>query len=171
MNSDRELFSRVLKDSAPAGMWAGKGVIFMTRKLALLLIVILAAGTVAAQQATQPTIKKVPAPYTSAASGQEMYVSYCASCHGTDGKGLGPAAPAMKAPPTDLTLLARTHGGRFPADHFAAILSGKATVAAHGSQEMPVWGNVFWKMSQGHPGEVQQRVVNLSNYVASLQQK
>jgi len=36
---------------------------------------------------------------------------------------------------------------------------------------MPVWGTVFWRMSQGHEGEVQQRVTNLSNYIKSLQVK
>jgi hypothetical protein len=41
---------------------------------------------------------------TNAASGQEMYTNYCAVCHGTDGKGGGPAS-ALKAPadPTTLT--------------------------------------------------------------------
>jgi hypothetical protein len=36
---------------------------------------------------------------------------------------------------------------------------------------MPVWGPVFWRMSQGHPAEVQQRIANLNNYIKSLQAK
>ena len=43
----------------------------------------------------------------------------------------------------------------------ASVLSGKTSLAAHGSQEMPVWGPVFWRMSQGHPVEVQLRIANL----------
>jgi mono/diheme cytochrome c family protein len=136
----------------------------------MLLMLLLAAGA-AAQQAAKPEIKKVPARYTSPASGKGMYEEYCASCHGQDGKGSGPAAPAMKTPPTDLTTLAKSNGGKFPSSRFTGVLTGQATVVAHGSQDMPVWGKVFWTMSGGHPAEVQLRIFNLSTYVQSLQQK
>jgi hypothetical protein len=36
---------------------------------------------------------------------------------------------------------------------------------------MPVWGKVFWRMSGGHEGEVQQRVANLNHYIESIQVK
>ncbi len=119
----------------------------------------------------QTEIKKVPAPYTSPASGREMYVSYCASCHGKDGKGAGPAASALKQAPPDLTILGKQNKGNFPQDHVVAVITGKAELAAHGSKDMPVWGPVFWKISQGHPEEVQQRVTNLANYLKSIQVK
>jgi len=44
---------------------------------------------------------------TTATSGKQMYINYCASCHGVDGRGNGPAAAALKMPPTDLTVLSR----------------------------------------------------------------
>jgi len=50
-------------------------------------------------------------------------------------------------------------------------LRGQASVTAHGNRDMPVWGPVFWKMSQGHPAEFQQRVTNLAHYLESLQAK
>jgi len=53
----------------------------------------------------------------------------------------------------------------------ASVLSGKTSLAAHGSQEMLVWGAVFWRMSQGHPVEVQLRIANLNEYIKSLQVK
>ena len=143
----------------------------MSRKLALILLIVAIAIPLIAQQAATPKVKKVPATYTSPASGQEMYVSYCASCHGKDGKGKGPAAPAMKAPPTDLTLLAKKNNGGFPTDRFASVLTGKQAISAHGSEDMPVWGPIFWKLSQSHPAEVQQRIYNLDKYVQSLQQR
>ena len=142
----------------------------MVRNAAVVLMVLLAAGA-AAQQAGKPKIEKTPAKYTSPASGKEMYQEYCASCHGMDGKGAGPAAPALKTPPTDLTTLARKNGGKFPSSRFGAVLTGKAEVLAHGSAEMPVWGRIFWTMSGRHEGEVQLRVSNLDDYVQSLQQK
>lgn len=119
--------------------------------------------------ADKPSIKKVPVPYTSPASGQEMYVNYCAACHGKDGRGDGPAMPALKSAPTDLTMLTKQHGGKFPSDHVYAVLVGRAELAAHGSQEMPAWGPIFMRLGQGHTAEVQQRATNLTKYIESLQ--
>lgn len=120
---------------------------------------------------TKPEVKHVPAPLTSAASGKEMYKSYCASCHGEIGKGNGPAASALKAVPSDLTQLSRNNSGKFPAERVISILRGQATVTAHGNRDMPVWGPVFWHMSQGHEAEVQQRIANLTHYLETMQQK
>jgi hypothetical protein len=53
----------------------------------------------------------------------------------------------------------------------AATIRGEASTPAHGSKEMPVWGTLFWDLSGGHEGEVQQRVANLSKYIESLQGK
>jgi mono/diheme cytochrome c family protein len=56
----------------------------------------------------------VPITPVSAASGKEMFNSYCASCHGLSAKGDGPAAPAMNRKPADLTMLAKNNGGKYP---------------------------------------------------------
>ncbi len=53
----------------------------------------------------------------------------------------------------------------------ASTIRGEADLPAHGSKEMPVWGSLFWSMSHGHEGEVQQRVANLTEYIESLQAK
>jgi mono/diheme cytochrome c family protein len=131
--------------------------------------------TVAAQENTQAppakVIQHVPVKAVSPASGKDMYMSYCAVCHGTDGKGGGPAASALKVPPTDLTLLSKTNGGKYPALKVTSAIRGETALPAHGSKEMPVWGTLFWSMSSGHQGEVQQRVVNLSRYIESMQAK
>jgi mono/diheme cytochrome c family protein len=132
---------------------------------------LLCLGTAMYAQETNPQVKHAPAQQTSAASGKEMFNSYCASCHGADAKGGGPAAPALSTKPADLTALARKNGGKFPIDRVMSILRGQATVTAHGNRDMPVWGPVFWRMSQGHPAEMQQRVTNLTRYVESLQTK
>ena len=78
--------------------------------VALSLLLALAAAQDSKDQSqgqSGTVIKHVPVKVTSAASGKEMYVSYCAVCHGTDGKGNGPAASALKTPPTDLTMLSK----------------------------------------------------------------
>lgn len=132
-------------------------------------------GTVAAQDQTQDQPKKViqhaPVKPTSPASGKEMYTSYCAVCHGADGKGGGPAASALKTAPTDLTTLSKNNEGKYPALKVTSAIRGESNLPAHGSKEMPVWGSLFWSMSHGHQGEVQQRVANLTEYIESLQAK
>jgi mono/diheme cytochrome c family protein len=129
------------------------------------------AALFAIAQDQKPEIQRVPPPMTSPASGKEMFNSYCASCHGKDAKGNGPAAAALKQPPANLTELAKENGGKFPDLKVIAVLRGEATVAAHGSQEMPVWGPIFGRMSQGRTAEVQQRITNLTDYLKTLQAK
>jgi mono/diheme cytochrome c family protein len=116
-------------------------------------------------------VKHVPITKTSAASGQEMFVNYCAVCHGKDGKGDGPAASSLKTPPADLTTLAQRNGGKFDSAHVATVIRGQGQTPAHGSQDMPVWGPLFSSISQGHASEVQQRVANLVKYIEGLQVK
>jgi mono/diheme cytochrome c family protein len=143
----------------------------LTKTCAILAAVIAVAIITLAQDQPKTKIKHVPIKPTSAASGQEMYKSYCASCHGIDAKGNGPAAEALKVPPTDLTMLAAKNGGKYPALKVAASLRGEETLPAHGTKEMPIWGNLFWSISGGHQAEVQQRIANLNTYLESLQKK
>ena len=121
--------------------------------------------------AQQKEIRHVPVKPVSPASGPEMYKAYCAVCHGMTGKGNGPAAEALKVAPSDLTMLAKKNGGRYPSDHVRSAIQGDLRLAAHGSKEMPVWGELFWRMSQGHSSEVQLRVSNLNQYIESMQAK
>ncbi len=114
-------------------------------------------------------VKHVAMKPTSPASGMEMFKSYCAACHGADAKGNGPAASALKVPPADLTTLAARNGGKYPALKVSAVIRGEETPAAHGSTEMPIWGDLFRSMSGGHEAEVQQRIVNLNKYIETLQ--
>jgi mono/diheme cytochrome c family protein len=132
---------------------------------------IVCAGMAAAQDQPAKVIKHVTVKSTSPVSGKDMYTAYCAVCHGTDGKGGGPAASALKIPPADLTLLSKNNGGKYPSLKVSATIRGESDLPAHGSKDMPVWGALFWSMSGGHEGEVQQRTANLSRYIESLQAK
>lgn len=134
---------------------------------------LVAAGLCLAQQpaAGKPEVKKTPIKQTSAASGKEMFVEYCAPCHGTEGKGNGPAAPAMKTPASDLTQLAKTHAGKYPADFVASTLRFGSGPAAHGSADMPVWGPLFHSLDKHHDSAVQQRISNLVKHIETLQAK
>jgi len=123
-------------------------------------------------QPNKPDIKKVPAQNVNPTSGKEMFNSYCASCHGTDGKGNGPAAGALKTKPADLTQLAKQNGGKFPDSKVQQAIKGDSNMpSAHGSKDMPVWGPTFWMLGQRSEAQEQLRIRNLTMYVASLQQK
>jgi mono/diheme cytochrome c family protein len=113
----------------------------------------------------------IPVNRTDASSGKQMYASYCAPCHGTDGRGHGPAAPALKMQPVDLTGLAKANNGRFPDAHVVAVLQFGADMPAHGSAIMPVWGPILGKMNQSNAQERSLRVANLSAYLRSIQIK
>jgi mono/diheme cytochrome c family protein len=142
--------------------------------ISLALILVAISVFAVAQQTpagSTTTVKHVPITNTPSNSGKEMFKSYCAVCHGADGKGNGPAASAMKSNPTDLTALAQKNGGKYPDAHVASVIRGQATMPSHGNADMPVWGPLFSSISQGHEGQVQQRIANLVDYIGTLQAK
>jgi mono/diheme cytochrome c family protein len=139
--------------------------------LLLTFAIISTAQTKDTADTQKPAIRKVPARPTSASSGKEMFDSYCASCHGKDAKGSGPAAQALKTPPPDLTSLTERNSGKYPAMRVQGIITGQVELPAHGAKEMPVWGPVFSHISQGRQSEIKLRVDNLTDYIKSLQQK
>jgi len=122
-------------------------------------------------EATRSPVKKAPVSYTPPSSGKEMYLAYCASCHGKDGRGDGPAASALKSAPADLTQLTLKNGSKFPEGHVAQTIRGDSNTISHGSKDMPVWGPIFRALGTKSDGVVQLRILNLTNYIASLQEK
>jgi mono/diheme cytochrome c family protein len=72
--------------------------------------------------------------------GEDVYLRYCAACHGEGGQGDGPAAGELRTPPADLTRIAARRGGTFPKGEIARFIDGRFAVAAHGTREMPIWG-------------------------------
>jgi mono/diheme cytochrome c family protein len=129
-------------------------------------IILVIGAAVGAQQ-----IKKVPIQSTSAASGREMFAAYCAVCHGTAGKGDGPVAKALKNRPVDLTTLSRNNGGTFPQVRVMGYITGEETVAAHGTRDMPIWGELFRSLDPNSRELSDLRVHNLAEYVKAIQAK
>ena len=121
-------------------------------------------------EAAKPKIQVVGVTYTNPASGRQMFDTYCASCHGQGGIGNGPAAPALKVLPSNLTQLSAQHGGKFPETHVVLAVVGDTMAPAHGNKDMPVWGSIFH--STGEADVITQlRIRNLTAYVQRLQQK
>jgi mono/diheme cytochrome c family protein len=76
--------------------------------------------------------------------GKKQYMKYCATCHGPTGTGTdGAASRLFTKPPTNLTLLAKNNGGKFPMMEVIGIVKGDQPIAAHGTREMPVWGSAL----------------------------
>lgn len=132
------------------------------------LTVTVAVGMCFADSNGKVTIKVEKTPAT---SGRQMYASYCAQCHGVDGRGQGPVASALKVAPSDLTLLSKNNHGKFPDTHLVAVLQNGAEIQAHGTAEMPIWGPILGRMNQNNPQDRLLRISNLSRYVESLQVK
>lgn len=83
--------------------------------------------------------------------GKGEYDAYCAACHGLSGKGDGPVADQMKARMPDLTTIARSsRNGVFPFDRIYQTIDGRAEIKAHGTQDMPVWGQAFRRQTSGY---------------------
>jgi mono/diheme cytochrome c family protein len=105
-------------------------------------------------------------------SGKQLYVSYCAMCHGTDATGGGPFSTQLKVWPPDLTQLANKNNNTYPVMRVSEMIDGEfGKASAHGSREMPIWGPVFRAMAHGHNDSAQLRISNVVKYLESLQKK
>jgi mono/diheme cytochrome c family protein len=107
-----------------------------------------------------------------AMSGKDLYVRFCASCHGVTGRGDGPVAESFKQEVPDLTLIARRAQGRYPRDRIEKIIDGRYIVAAHGARTMPVWGEDFSRLEIGNPDaerSTRLMIQRLADYVWLLQ--
>ena len=145
----------------------------ISASLTLILALFAALGcfvAYAADEAPGKTIKRVNARPTETLNGVDLFKEYCAVCHGSDAKGSGPAAEALKKRPADLTQLARKNGGAFPELHVMNYIKGQDVVAAHGSRDMPIWGSIFSQMSQNQD-LVQVRTYALLKYIEQMQAK
>jgi mono/diheme cytochrome c family protein len=101
--------------------------------------------------------------------GKELFANNCASCHGEEGRGNGPAANSLKTAPTDLTLISKTHEGKFPREWVSGFIDGSAMLGSHGKREMPVWGQVFTKNSSLGAAGAQAAISALTDYIETIQ--
>jgi mono/diheme cytochrome c family protein len=131
-------------------------------------VFLLSGAAVSAQ--TMPAAGKQYERLIYSVKGPDLYRAHCSPCHGLNGKGGGPVAPALKTKPADLTVLAKNNGGTFPAERIRKFISGDEVLAAHGSREMPIWGPIFHQIEEDQDfGNV--RLQNLIQYLKTIQQK
>jgi mono/diheme cytochrome c family protein len=109
--------------------------------------------------------------------GRHHYLRYCGACHGPEAKGDGLAGSLMRIRPPDLTLLASRHGGEFPLEQVVRTIDGREAPHAHGTPEMPVWGERLGEelgggtKSVGVERRVQGRILSIAEYLRTIQAK
>jgi mono/diheme cytochrome c family protein len=103
--------------------------------------------------------------------GRVTYNRYCRNCHGPQGHGDGPVAELLTVRTADLTQIEAKNGGTFPVEKVAEAIDGRREVAAHGSREMPLWGDALQRPEQGGDQEaaVQEKIRQLVEYLRSIQ--
>ena len=113
--------------------------------------------------------------------GKYEFDTYCALCHGKTGKGDGPFGGLVTKKVPDLTVLSRNNGGVFPFDRTYGIVSGAADLPAHGTREMPIWGDHYAEKATRDLGPFYQqsdvssyvrgKILALIGYISTLQVK
>jgi mono/diheme cytochrome c family protein len=104
--------------------------------------------------------------------GKEMYIQYCSSCHGQDGRGSGAVSAFLKVKVPDLTLLKKKNKGVYPMDQVMFAIDGRRKLRAHGDPVMPVWGeSLSAEVKDPKTGEVAVALKEkaIAEYVATLQ--
>ncbi len=121
---------------------------------------------------TAASVPAVAADYLNI-SGKELYKRFCASCHGAEAHGDGPVAASFNIKVPDLTLIARQHGGIFSPDLIERIVDGRQIIGAHGTREMPVWGEEFTRSEIGYPEAEQAThtiIARIAEFISTIQQ-
>jgi len=132
----------------------------------LVLAVPLVVGNAGTARQTRPT--QTPTIAIDSLAGRDSFDRYCASCHGTTGRGDGPVAAELRTSPADLTALTQRHDGAFPRDRVRDLVTGTDRgLSAHGTREMPVWGPMFHAFESD--ARARERIENLVTYVESFQ--
>jgi mono/diheme cytochrome c family protein len=135
-------------------------------KCVLIAVVTLAVSAGAASAQTK--VEKGPIKPTPATDAKKMFDTYCAVCHGKEGKGDGPASKSLAKVPADLTKIAARNGGTFPETKVRRYIEGADEVAAHGTRDMPMWGDLFKSLNRDTAAL---RVAALADYLKGMQQK
>ena len=113
--------------------------------------------------------------------GKREYNNNCVACHGVMGKGDGPYAGIINTKIPDLTMLQKSNGGVFPFNRVFEALDGRAPGPAHGSRDMPIWGQEYsekaaeyyfdYQRDYSTAGFIRGRILALVSYIYELQEK
>jgi hypothetical protein len=122
--------------------------------------------------------------------GRIEFMSKCAGCHGSDGKGTGPLSSKLQIKPADLTALAKRNNGVISPDAVAERVDGRREVEPHRNSEMPILGcrqgpppgtqskeyepkpiDSLLDMPCDPEEVIQKRILDVVEYLAQIQEK
>lgn len=75
--------------------------------------------------------------------GRIEFMTNCAQCHGTEARGDGVMAQYLTTQPADLTTIQADNEGVFPFEWLYETIEGTRLTGAHGTREMPAWGERY----------------------------
>jgi mono/diheme cytochrome c family protein len=107
-------------------------------------------------------------------NGENLFLYFCAECHGRDAESIGPMAEMMAIEAPQLTTLSKRNGGDFPTETVAMQIDGRMNFGSHG--DMPVFGpyletvqSVPIKLTSGQTMMVTQNLADLITYLKAVQ--
>lgn len=146
----------------------------MSAAITIGFVVTMASATAAL--AEEVAVTEAPLTWQEAAQsdGAELFNELCAACHGVNGKGDGPAAPALSKRVPDLTRLTVQNARIFPTEWVRETIAGKNRPVAHGTVDMPIWGTAFAELRPDlkpyrREGFARQRIYNLMVHIERIQ--
>ena len=140
-------------------------------RLAVLAAAVVTIAVLSSHMAAFALEAQVKPPRQDYHSGAYLYRTFCATCHGEQGRADGPVAPLLITRPPDLTTIAVRQGGEFNRAEAYASIDGRRRLPGHGSPDMPIWGDVL-KITEGHDDAIiKKRIDALVAHVESLQRK
>lgn len=123
-------------------------------------------------------------------AGRAEFLSKCAECHGTDGKGTGPTGRKLRVKPTDLTILAKRNHGVFLSGEIYKKIDGRYGAGPRPQSAMPIWGcrreappNPQGKVDRSKPldswldlacdseDRIRARILAIVGYLAQIQER
>ena len=142
------------------------------------------AAVVFAVSASNPTLAQSGGemtPEQQIAEGEAIFRLYCSPCHGVDARGGGPVAADLKTEPPSLRDITKRRNNVFDAREITAFIDGRDMPRAHGTPEMPIWGNLFRYVAEVSDAlasdqeaierRAQERISLIVKYLESIQEK
>lgn len=109
-------------------------------------------------------------------NGRDLYLYFCAECHGKNAASVGPTAEMLVIEPPHLTELAKRNQGVFPIADVAMQIDGRIPIELH--SYMPIFGPsldddqfVPFALPSGQTMMVPQPLADLLIYLQSIQKQ
>lgn len=135
--------------------------------------------TIAAALAVGALVYSHALGHAGTSTARDDFLLLCADCHNRDARGNGPLAKELTKKPPDLTRIKQRAQGKFDEKAVYDWILGLNMTEAHGTREMPVWGDWLMDEAMGNDTslagakaaeqQVERRVMGIVRYLESLQ--